>query len=175
MPDADEDRQIREAGFRGYYGCPHLEAPEGCPTAYLCSERGSCRAEAVALGLVEEKAACPSVDCTANTVDQEPCLVCPDRVVEIEAGPGAGARIREVMENFEVERVRTEPEVVAIASIALFESDLWQAWCGDELRIIDDQGRLARIETARVVLDSVPPGWLKTDDGWQKIVLEAGE
>lgn len=59
-----------------------------------------------------------------------------------------------------------------IAARALFESDLWQAWCGDELRIIDGQGRLARVETARTVLDSVPPGWLKTDDGWQKIVLE---
>lgn len=42
-PDVTEglDEQVREAGFHGYYGCPYVDDP-GCPTPFLCSERGDC-------------------------------------------------------------------------------------------------------------------------------------
>lgn len=40
------DADMRRAGFRGYEGCPRLPldaTDEGCPTPYLCSEKGDCR------------------------------------------------------------------------------------------------------------------------------------
>lgn len=37
------DAEMNAAGFHGYEGCPHDE----CPTPYLCSERGDCRAAPV--------------------------------------------------------------------------------------------------------------------------------
>lgn len=37
--DTDADRQVRDAGFYGYVGCPE---EDGCPTPFKCSERGDC-------------------------------------------------------------------------------------------------------------------------------------
>jgi hypothetical protein len=37
------DNEVRMAGFRGYDGCEHLTTDRrGCPTPFLCSERGDC-------------------------------------------------------------------------------------------------------------------------------------
>ena len=39
---ADLDADIRRAGFDGYHGCPHIGPDAGCPTPFMCSERGNC-------------------------------------------------------------------------------------------------------------------------------------
>lgn len=36
------DREVWIAGFHGYEGCTHLRTGRGCPTLYLCSEKGDC-------------------------------------------------------------------------------------------------------------------------------------
>jgi hypothetical protein len=38
----DNDVLTRRMGFRGYDGCRYLGSDDGCPTPFICSERGDC-------------------------------------------------------------------------------------------------------------------------------------
>jgi hypothetical protein len=40
-------------------------------------------------------------------------------------------------------------------ALALFHSNLWQTWCGEELHIANEQGEDARHETARVGVEEI--------------------